>query len=123
MSYEQIIILPHFQKTLMTVLVNYAMFSIDPEMLVNISSVKYFNLTGYQSISNYQEYRANAVKLVMDNKQHLGKLMLASLPSCGRMGLVCRWQKLVHRSFQTKCKVVFCAITSEIFLRWIHNSL
>ena len=86
---------PYFQKTLMTVLVNYAMFSIDPEMLVNITAVKYevndiFNLTGYQSISTYQEYRADAVKLVMDNKQHLGKLMLASLPSCGRMGLVCR---------------------------------
>ena len=76
----------------MTVLVNYAMFNIDPEMLVNITAVKYEvnNLTGYQSISNYQEYRADAVKLVMDNKQHLGKLMLASLPSCGRMGLVCR---------------------------------
>ena len=33
--------LEFFQKTLMTVLVNYAMFSIDPERLVNINTVKY----------------------------------------------------------------------------------
>ena len=82
----------------MTVLVNYAMFSINPEELVNINMVKYkinniFNAfwTFDKEFSNLaQVHSEDAVKIVMDNKQHLGKLMRASLPSCGRMGLVCR---------------------------------
>ena len=87
----------------MTVLVNYAMFSIDPEMMVNINRVMFefsyilnscWNLTVYLSfkekIETSQVHSADAVKIVMENKQHLGKLMRASLPSCGRMGLVCR---------------------------------
>ena len=46
-----------------------------------------------KSTSNLQTkvHSEDAVKIVMENKQHLGKLMRASLPSCGRMGLVCRW--------------------------------
>ena len=46
----------------MTVLVNYAMFSIDPEMMVNINRVMFevsyilnscWNLTGYPSFKEY----------------------------------------------------------------------
>ena len=101
---EHLMILEYFQRTLMTVLVNYAMFSIDPERLVNINTVNYEvnnifnackNLTRYLGFKKYlkeniQKHSADAVKIVTDNKQHLGKLMRASLPSCGRMGLVCR---------------------------------
>ena len=99
-----VIIAEYFQEALMTVLVNYAMFSIDPEKLVDITVVKYEfndivnacqNLIRYilvsKSISNMQMHSKDVVKIVTDNKQHLENLMMESLPSCGRMGLVCRY--------------------------------
>ena len=55
---------------------------------------------------NIQKHSADAVKIVMDNKQHLGKLMRASLPSCGRMGLVCRWVKITNKYIKKTFKLM-----------------